>query len=573
MKKIDTDEINLSDYLLINKGTLLIPFSQRPYEWGDNQVRRLFYDLVGLYDLDENQIHMLNFFTFSGEENELKIFDGQQRTVTLLLLTAVFIKMLNKLGNGSAAKQFYTDYLVQKNFRTKETSEKRKISFDEQEINELFYEIVDYTNNREYDFHDYSNISSKSIVKNYQTLQKLLDSFVEERDLNKDEVLELFNKVLDNSQLITIQTETDELAMAMFETLNNTGKRLENYYVLKNDLVSILSEEGVRNRWNKIEGNLESFSPSNFLVSYATIESGKITKDSVLKKIYELYEKNNAESMGRLLDGLVKASRFYLEIVNPSQLNIRGEGQETKKYKELAQALSLFGVTQHYSLLLAMRMRNMPIVSINKILASILNLAIRNFYFKEKRANEIEKPIADLARKTYVDQIDEQSILRELKKMMIQDGDLKIAIKIKKVETKAEERKLKYILKESYNFNDLKGELKIKDSLDNIHYEHILPQKPSEKSQWLVDFPNEDERKNYTQNVGNCMLLLDKLNLGVSNQDFIHKKEKYVNSKIPENLSIAKREKWTKSEIDERNQIIAQKIINFLQELDNSLVK
>lgn len=69
------------------------------------------------------------------------------------------------------------------------------------------------------------------------------------------------------------------------------------------------------------------------------------------------------------------------------------------------------------------------------------------------------------------------------------------------------------------------------------------------------------------------MLLLDKLNLGVSNQDFIHKKEKYVNSKIPENLSIAKREKWTKSEIDERNQIIAQKIINFLQELDNSLVK
>lgn len=46
-----------------------------------------------------------------------------------------------------------------------------------------------------------------------------------------------------------------------------------------------------------------------------------------------------------------------------------------------------------------------------------------------------------------------------------------------------------------------------------------------------------------------------------------------MNSKIPENLSIAKREKWTKSEIDERNQIIAQKIINFLQELDNSLVK
>lgn len=82
---------SLDEYLKIEPGvTYIIPFSQRNYEWRKQDVHRLFNDLISLYNTDSNDMHMLNFFTFSKtNEGNLKIFDGQQRTVTCLLLLAV----------------------------------------------------------------------------------------------------------------------------------------------------------------------------------------------------------------------------------------------------------------------------------------------------------------------------------------------------------------------------------------------------------------------------------------------------------------------------------------------------
>lgn len=62
MKKIDANETNLRGYLGLNTdvGILSIPFSQRPYEWTQAEVTRLFSDLTSLY-FNEDQIHMLNF--------------------------------------------------------------------------------------------------------------------------------------------------------------------------------------------------------------------------------------------------------------------------------------------------------------------------------------------------------------------------------------------------------------------------------------------------------------------------------------------------------------------------------
>ena len=75
--------VTLKQYLSLDTGQYMIPFSQRPYEWTEVQVERLFRDLtsLGLPGAYETK-HVLNFFTFSNEEEKLKLFDGQQRTVT-----------------------------------------------------------------------------------------------------------------------------------------------------------------------------------------------------------------------------------------------------------------------------------------------------------------------------------------------------------------------------------------------------------------------------------------------------------------------------------------------------------
>ena len=87
-KHIETEDLSLEQYLDINR-RYSIPYSQRPYEWKKPQIKRLFNDLVAL-NHDDDDVHMLNFFTLSGEAETSAIFDGQQRTITILLLVGIF---------------------------------------------------------------------------------------------------------------------------------------------------------------------------------------------------------------------------------------------------------------------------------------------------------------------------------------------------------------------------------------------------------------------------------------------------------------------------------------------------
>lgn len=569
MKQIDADEMSLEKYLLITEGTFVIPFSQRPYEWGEDQVKRLFNDLVGLYELDD-EIHMLNFFTLSGEDSEVKIFDGQQRTITILLLLSAFIKKLDELNQEDAAGQYEGLFILQKNYRTSPPSEIRKLKFIDEDVDEFFNELVNRKNNNVYDHRNYNNETKKNLIKNYNLLRIELDDFITNRKISSTEILNLFIEILKKSSLIVIKTSTDELARAMFETLNNTGKKLENFYVLKNDLVIALSENEVKNKWIHIESNLENYDPSQFLLCFTTIKTGKSTKQNTLFKLYKEYDKSSTKEMSELLNEMLNASDKYLQIRNPSQLKRMKNKEAEKKFKELTNQIKIFEVKQHYPLLLALFNKEIPLNDINSIMKLILNLVIRNFYFNEERANTIEKNIAELAKNVYVHNLNINEVKKEILNMTRDDDELKVAILNKEVSTKVSEKRLKFILRETFNAIDMKKEVEIKKNLESIQYEHILPRNPNKESDWLKIFKVEKERKKYVKKIGNATLLLDKLNSSVGNGDFEKKKVKYEKSTIPENIDIAKSNIWDKLAIDTRTKKLSEKITKYLGTLEES---
>lgn len=271
MKRVDAQETTLKGYLGIESdiGELTIPFSQRPYEWSKPQVERLFNDLVSLY-YDDDNIHMLNFFTLSGEGGVNKIFDGQQRTITSLLIIGVFIKKLILMGNKLAAQQLYNQYIEKVEYLS-DDSNLRKLRFDNSDVEDFFYKMLDIDNKEVYDPKKCENETIRPFITNYNTINQLLNGFIDRNKLDVDDVRKMANKVLTSTNLITLKTDTDELAMAMFESLNNTGKQLENYYVLKNDLVISLGEQKVREKWNQIESNLSNYDQSDFLVAFANV--------------------------------------------------------------------------------------------------------------------------------------------------------------------------------------------------------------------------------------------------------------------------------------------------------------
>lgn len=561
--RIDPKAETLGTYLKIDNGQLKIPFSQRPYEWDKPEVERLFDDLTSLYIT--NDVHMLNFLTLSSEKsNETKIYDGQQRTITSILILAVFAHKLEEFGLIEQHGYTKRVYLKEENPLNKDVDSKRKLMFDDLSDQKLFYDLIDngLNNISEYNVR---RSSQKAFVNNYSYIKNLLEEFIIEHNLKPEDISSVLSRLLEDTHLITIKTDHDALAREMFESLNNTGKALDSYFVLKNDVVICLSESKVKDRWNEMDSNIQQYNPSNFLTTFATILAGKTSKAKALESIYKNYDKQEQSEMDELLDLMVKASSYYHQILSPKKI-IDDDASLIKEYITLSESISIFSVKQHYHLLLSMFMSKKDLSDINLVLGYILNIAIRNFYFHEVKGNTIEVPLANLARDIYRKELDMEEILKVLNELLVKDNDLIKIIQAKNVKTPTEETRMKFILREIYQKYDLNKEIQIKDSLKEIHYEHILPQRPNANSQWRNDFVTR-ELETYTYKIGNGTLLLDKINRSASNKDFVEKKDLLINSDIPENKKIAANRKWTNKEIDARTDRIAKKIVEYLNSL------
>lgn len=333
--------VTLKQYLSLDTGQYMIPFSQRPYEWTEVQVERLFRDLtsLGLPGAYETK-HVLNFFTFSNEEEKLKLFDGQQRTVTTLMIYAEGLRLSVERGelNVKFASKKYQNYISDEDENGTVTP---KVVFDKGEVTDEFYKLIDFENDYLVKEHEGLDLSIRSFIRNRLKIQQLWREIVSD---NPDVVVkEILSRFLESTYLIEIIATTEEVAQRMFETLNNTGKTLESYYVLKNDLVSKLGESVVREKWNKLDDLLGDLDRRTFLSTVATLFAGKIDKQNVLESIYTSYE--GGISIG-LLDALLEIAVAYDKAINPNQMEISNVIERDEYNYTIDSLRDVFGLKQ-----------------------------------------------------------------------------------------------------------------------------------------------------------------------------------------------------------------------------------
>ncbi|CAM3960696.1 DUF262 domain-containing protein [Catellicoccus marimammalium] len=581
MSKIEAHEETLKSYLQIENGSLFIPYSQRPYEWTEKQVKRLFEDLIILNNSNV-EIHMLNFFTLSKENDNLSIFDGQQRTITTILFIGAIANIAKKEGFTKLGKEIVETYIKKTGSELEGNNDKLKILFDSnhKESESFLYSIIEDPN---YTI-DIDSIDSgskntvQSIEKNYHLLEKLIDDYLKDSNFNtlednskKKFIISLFNDILTKTQLITIITENDSLAMAMFETLNNTGKQLENFFVLKNDIISTTDVEPIKELWENIEVSLDSINYNQFLTTFATILLGKVSKDNLLNKLYSIFPKKDVQKMKELLKLMDEGSINYRYICIPDTMYNNKKYTNTyeiEKFIKYSRAIDLFHIRQHFPILLAMFMHPSQYLleDIIKVQKSILALTISKFYFCSEKANKIEKSFANLAHKIYTDKINTLEILENIK---IEFPILNLLKNnIENFEVRRQNHKIKFLLRETYNHKYNK-ETVIKEDTKNIHYEHILPQTISSDSEWSKMFTVE-EHERYYKYIGNGTLLLNSINASIKNSDFSIKKSKYLESSIIENQKLClENDIWDKKAIERRTKSLAVDIIKYLNSLCN----
>ncbi len=551
---LKVSEEKLGTYLALANGTLNIPYTQRPYEWSKSQITRLFNDILSVYKRDQVQ-HILNFITIYEEDENLYIYDGQQRTVSLMIIICAFVNKLKSLGENKVADQITSEYICEESWKTGNIA--YKINFSSEQTNNFFRKYVINGNiiNSNEDLTDYE----KKIKDNYDIVNKLIEEH--NIDITRDEIKNIIACLTDQMLVIVLKTPSEDVANQMFETLNNTGKKLADFYVLKNNCVKVIGEELTSEYWNEIESNTDGLSKSKFLTQFVSIYNGKTSS----KNVYEALEKrkniNSKEGVKELLKEMSCASKIFLQLNEPRQKN-KGDKKELDIFEGVVKSLKLFKAEQYKPVIMAMELRQYELQDINIIMSEFLKLHIRNIFICKNKANTLEKFYPELAAKIYSseDELDVSDIIKEIRDKKLNNNEVIQILEHRAFMDSSENQQTRYILRQIYN--SINGEeTKISQNSDEVNLEHILPKNPQKNSEWYKIFSKDEDRNKYTYLLGNLTLIQGKKNSEASNKDFKEKKEIYRNSSIIQNKEIAEKNVWQMKEIIDRTIELSKKII------------
>lgn len=96
--------------------------------------------------------------------------------------------------------------------------------------------------------------------------------------------------------------------------------------------------------------------------------------------------------------------------------------------------------------------------------------------------------------------------------------------------------------------------------------EHVLPQNPHPKSQWFIDFSDEDSRHDSCHSIGNLALIDPETNTRLANADFIHKQQIFLEAsgRFRSLQGFEQSTAWTEDDIQRRAQLLKQDIVKQL---------
>lgn len=546
-KVLEARGLTLDSYLKISYGIMKIPYTQRPYEWGKVQIARLFYDFCSVYENKVDQ-HILNFITLYKENELINIYDGQQRTVSTFIILCALLNKLKELPDCDMRfiDRIKKDYIVDEDLFTNEI--KYKLSFDKQETNEFYRKYIIEDN----ELVDDSNLSGqeKAIYSNYKEVKNnLIDKTLGTANLNKS-IRELLAAILRKVYVIVLETSNEDIANQMFETLNNTGKKLADFYVLKNQLVRLLGENNVKPNWDIIEKNLDGISKNKFLVAYVSLFYGKTSDSSAYKAIETSNKISNSTEARKTLEELRVASEAYLYLDSP-RIRYNTDNVELNRFENKVETLKMVSANQYKSVIVAMELKGFSFKDVNRVLKSLLDLHLRNIFISQDLANTLESFYPNLAKRIYLENLNVNEILEDIDKRKNKGSVLKQKFTGRIIKTDREKKIIRYILRKIYDFEN-NEEVRVLADAQHVNLEHILPQNPSQDSEWINTFKDIEERDLLTHNIGNLTLLLGSKNSSGGNQDFEAKKQIYKQSAIQHNNKIADLEKWNQKSINKR---------------------
>lgn len=525
----------------LTKASYSLPDYQREYSWiREQQIDDFWADLEKVVDEDRDS-HFFGQIVIHDSMNKKKyIIDGQQRTATSVIFLAVLRDLLKEIVDNhsyTSAQNKYEDIRIKLIGRWSEDENELKLSLGE--IDEEYFRENIQKNKPLEEIPEKE--SHKNILSAYKYFEEKLRKKINTPPNYIDKftiLLKYYNKFVDDFKLMYVETNDENEAYIIFETLNARGKDLETSDLLKNHLFRTSGKviDIIKKNWMIMVANLDSSDITKFLRHYWNSRD-KFTREKDLYK--NIRDKiNTPKQCEEFVKNVSIMSEVYRELINPSEFNFFTDDE----INTVLLNLRIINASSFYPTILSMKNNAFSENDIKKVASLIETLFLRNCVVAGKVANRYEKLFGNLGYDISEKKLTtSDEICNKIKKEILNDEEFENAFKVFCIKSSTV---AKYILREINNFNE--EEINVIDDNRKINLEHIMPRNITK---WSV---KAEDHEKYLHRIGNLTLLSERLNKKVKNDIFKTKKTYYEKSKITITSSLKDYTNWDISSIQDR---------------------
>ncbi len=569
MDNIKIKKANINELLKETDGST-IPYYQREYNWGNNEIERLFYDLLS----NKTNEYYCGSIVLSKNIHGTKIVDGQQRISTFLIIIK-YLKQYMKLNSIEDSFYNISNYeIVSENLKDKD----------------ILCDLIRADDNNE--LNDFIERNKNSIyIKNFL----FISEYFKEKTVDEmKKFISIFNNTV--CSLVVVNEEYDQFRL--FTNINSTGLPLNAYDLAKN---FIFSEINIKDKDIKIKladlekitdylvidinkkgKNLNEF--IRYFIAYKTNYLDKSDATMLFRKFEEIYKEYYDRNINNLYDDFIKFGVYFKFIKTKlstdkynfyKQMRII-EYQFNTFVCLIIDILKNNSTYNKHSLEIVINKENEK--EIEKSLLVIESYILFRSYTNQ-RSNDLTRYVPTINKDIikYLNNYTYSSALFKVLYFDQKDNEKNIAMPSKEkflgslwTSNDIYNSKKKFTALLLMRIDEFINEKENKSNTSKypkIEVEHILPQK---FEKWLDENPslNENELETYVNSLGNLTILSSKLNNEVKNNVFKIKKEKFLEKgTYIINNYLNKINEWNIKNIKERTKYLLG-IINQIYNLD-----
>lgn len=525
---VDATAVNTIDWLSAADRTIAVPVYQRQYRWDIGACEQLLSDIRAVADLGDRQMHFIGSIlsSASGDDPELVLIDGQQRTTTLMLLVAALHHTVRDTDPILAAELHRVLAHTHDATRTKLRPHRAWAAVFERIVLDLPVADGEQRDSRFDDNYAFfrSQIGPDEAPRVWRGLQKL--------------------------EHVAITLGAGANAQQIFESLNSTGEPLRDHELIHNYVLMGLShaeqQEIEAGYWQPIEQNTGD-ALAGFWRQYLVMRTGREVTVVGGRGVYDAFRHEfprlEFADLAAHADEWRALSRVYRTLLQPAEAADAGIRRQLRDLNTFGTDLYPLVMRAYRDFELSLIRRDQLIETlevIQSLLArrSVVGLGVDRLVARLCRARD-EGPGALVA-----------AISR------ITPSDERVAVALKY----ADLPHAAYILRRMAGIDSAAGALDV---------EHIFPLAPSDA--WSGDGTREwasysdDEQNSHralARTIGNLAVLEEDLALRAFDRSFPDKRALYARSAIADTAELADVPAWGTAAIAQRSARLTQRFVD-----------